>query len=182
MKKVMRSKKGRVLIILGCVFLMLFIISEIFVTSITENIVKANTIRIAVDPFIPSTLYYFEVKPNKELVSCMVQRSGYGYYDKIPAKFSKIKIIEKQTIKLTNDEYNEIKKLANGSIKYGYIDESITLNGNVNCEFYYRGVYQRIYHSDEDYEDLYKLLLKVTDAAPTQTSIDLRTIIIDNYD
>jgi hypothetical protein len=127
-----------------------------------------------VNPSWINTSHYFEARPDRTLVSSLVILNGYD--PKISSLFFNMSVLETQTIKLTQEEYDEIIALANAAIGYGNIDigDRLIFDGTY-CELYYRGVSQRIYCANEDYENLYILLLRVTDLAPPETSIDLRT-------
>ena len=160
--KKLKSKK-HLLILSVCIIIVVGIISEIFFTSIIYNTANRNTIRVAADPCPSSSSYYYEVRPNRTLISSTAKIKR-RLTPNISSIFFKPKWIEKQVTKLTEEEYEEILSLANKAIENGDIDYSknnMFFSGGVVFGLYYKGVSQKTIIGYEGYDDLNELFFKI---------------------
>jgi len=185
MRKIKISKTKKALIIIGTIILIFCTISEILFTNFAANITKRDTIRILINiqsHYWDYESYYFEIKPNKTMISYAI-KTKYNFHlielfqvitnndlkcNTISSGFFKYEVLEKQEIKLTEEEYEHFVYLAKTVIKQGntsddgyYFD-----NGADYHELYYKGVpiWSRDYRDGID--ELYELLFEVVNLTP----------------
>lgn len=167
----MKRKKNIIIILIIALFVT-------FLFNIIPNYSDRNSIKIVINPLTLNGLYYYEIKSDRTMTVC------FGTVDNIDPKISssdfRIKIIKKNKMIITEEEYNNILELANQSINYGNIEENISLDG-CYAELYYKGITQRIYNSKNGYCDLYKLLLNITSLAPEFIDIKKQISGIDKF-
>lgn len=170
-KEAYKTKKRNIFKITISLIVIVFIFSGI-PSNIFNNYIKRDTIRVVVNPLILNGLYYYEIKPNGKMTAYFVRIKGID--TKISSFNFNIKTVEKHKKILSKEEYENIFALADKSIVYGNIEEDMALDG-CYCELYYKGTMQRIYDATNDYDQLYKLFIKITSLPPE--FIDIKTQI-----
>lgn len=139
-------------------------------------------IKIIINPSLLMGLYYYE------LIDDGTMYISYAIPDSVDANISStefnLDFLNKEKITIDKNKCSYIFGLAEKAVEYGNIEESTVLDG-VYCEFYYKGVTQKIYRANDDYDELYKLFIEVTNFKPRSfdMTIDINSQIpyIYNY-
>ena len=156
----------------------IFILLSIFLISNIFSCSKKDSIQLVINPPTLNGLYYFELETNGKMIVCFSKIKNIAH--KISSSNFKMKILKKEEIIINEEVCDYLFNLANKAIDYGNIEESIILDAPY-CELYYKGITQRIYTATNDYVELYKLIVQITDIAPELINIQTQIPGISKY-
>lgn len=158
-----RNKKNAVIKVIICIIIVMIMILGCFFSNAISSYFKQNTIRIVINPLTSTNSCYCEIKTDGKMIICIGELNGID--TNISSIFFNFKNREKYKIEITEEECKDIFDLADKSINYGKIENTLSFDG-CYFEIYYKGINQRIYCVDGEYDNLYELFIKITELSP----------------